>query len=323
MRALVITIAMSLVVVAAVPSRAGNGKKEAKAAFKEGKKLFKAGDYSAAATSFRRANQLNPSWKIFYNIGQCEAAAKHHGLALQAFELYLSQGGDDIPTKRLDEVLAEVDRLRKMVGTIEIEAPEGATVLVDGAERGTTPLPGPMPVAASVEHIVAIVIDGEKSAEQTVQVLGGQSMVVSFLEKSPEQPAVEPVEEGPEEKPDPVDDEPARSPVKTWGWVAIGVGGAVAVAGGIIGGVALSMNGDLGEECDPSCTSGRKGDVDKRDNFALTADILIPTGAAIAVAGVLMVTVFSKLGDNEAEGNASLHPVIGQETIGASLEWRF
>ena len=49
--------------------------------------------FKEAADAFRLANHLRRSWKLLYNIGQCEAAAKRYGMALDAFERYVAEGG--------------------------------------------------------------------------------------------------------------------------------------------------------------------------------------------------------------------------------------
>ena len=111
-------LVFSLIFTGAV-ARAQDDEDEAMTFFKKGIDLFNSESYEEAAEAFRKAYELKPNWKLNYNIGQSEAAAKRLGLALQAFEAYLSQGGDDIPTERRDEVLKEVERLRKMVGAVE------------------------------------------------------------------------------------------------------------------------------------------------------------------------------------------------------------
>ena len=119
---------------------AGTKIEEAKVACGKGRDLFEQGNYVEAAGSFRKAYELKPNWKILYNIGQCEASAKRHGLALTAFEEYFSRGGDDIPPERKDEVLAEISRLKLIVGMLEIFAPDGAEIAIDNVIRGTAPL---------------------------------------------------------------------------------------------------------------------------------------------------------------------------------------
>ena len=100
------------------------------ALFEKGTSLFQKGDYAAAARAFREANEVRPTWRLHYNIGQSEAAAKHHGRALEAFEAYLSEGGDDVPADRREEVIREIEQLRKMVGMLDIRAPDGAVAQV-------------------------------------------------------------------------------------------------------------------------------------------------------------------------------------------------
>ena len=49
---------------------------EARDEFEKGVADFKAGLYEQAARAFRRANRLNPTWSLLFNIAQSEAAAK-------------------------------------------------------------------------------------------------------------------------------------------------------------------------------------------------------------------------------------------------------
>ena len=69
---------------------------------------------------------------MLYNIGQSAASAKYFGIAYEAFELYLSKGGDDVAEQRRNEVMAEMDRLFKMVGSFDVVTPPGCVVEVDG-----------------------------------------------------------------------------------------------------------------------------------------------------------------------------------------------
>jgi tetratricopeptide (TPR) repeat protein len=110
--------------------------------FFKGQTAFANNNYAEAARLFRTAYSLQPSWKLFYNIGQAEESAKHYGLALDAFELYVSKGGDDISQERQQEILKEISYLRNMVGIIEIEAPDGSELFVDSSSRGTKPFKG-------------------------------------------------------------------------------------------------------------------------------------------------------------------------------------
>ena len=93
---------------------------DAKAAFEEGKRLFAQKKYADAADQFRAAYEFRESWKLLYNIGQAEAAATRYGLAMEAFEQYLAEAGDEIDEERRNEVLEEIVRLRNMVGELSV-----------------------------------------------------------------------------------------------------------------------------------------------------------------------------------------------------------
>ncbi len=158
--------------------------KRAAAAFGKGISLYKAGKMDEAVKAFRRADALNPSWKIQYNIGQCEASLKRYGLAIEAFEHYLGKGGDDIPIERRDAVLKELDRLRRMVGTIIIKGEPGVDVYVDIVKYGNTAKRSSIKVTAGVEHEVSFVKDGKKIGSVTLRVSGGEILEVPLDSKA-------------------------------------------------------------------------------------------------------------------------------------------
>ncbi len=112
---------------------------QAEAAFREGVEHFRANRYDEAALAFRRADEIKPNWKIQYNIGQCEAAAKNYAAALEGFEAYLAKGGDGVSVDRQEKVIAEISRLKAMVGVVEIQGEDGDVVLINGKELGALP----------------------------------------------------------------------------------------------------------------------------------------------------------------------------------------
>ncbi len=303
----------------------------AESTFREGVEHFNVRRYEEAATAFRKAYELKSNWKLFYNIGQSEAAAKRNGLALEAFEQYLTEGGDDIQEARYEEIRKEVNRLRDVVGSLDIRAPEGASVFVDDMNRGRTPLPGPLMVASGIEHKVVVNLEDEPIINRIVRVSGGKTLVIKGERSSKpsttptpapenEEPVLisEPAENTPDEE------EPAKedSDVKTWGWVTLGVGGALLVGGTIAGGMALSADKDIDGKCPDGCYSQYYDDMDRRDNLALTADILLGVGLAATTSGIVMLIVAAS-GDEDSEDSAGIFPLVGPQMAGAALEWRF
>jgi hypothetical protein len=290
---------------------------DAKASFEEAKQLYNQEKFLEAADTFRRAYELKPTWKLLYNIGQSEAAARRYGLALEAFEKYLAESGDEIAKERQEEVREEIQRLREMVGSLDVDAPTDSIVTVDGVERGKAPLSGYVMVAAGVDHHVVVDLDGTSIIDKTVRVSGGQVMGVA------------------REKPDSEDDlppgsaEPASSPLKTIGWIAVGVGAAALAGGAVTGGMSLSKNKDLESSCTAgSCPSGVDPDIEEsRDKLALMTDILIPVGGVLAATGIVLLIVNAvKKEKPEEETNmetAVLPFAIPQGGGGLMIEGRF
>jgi hypothetical protein len=297
--------AVLLAVAAPARSALADDEADAKTLYKEGVLHFEAQRYEEASKAFRAAYDAKPSWKLQYNIGQSEAAARRYGLALDAFEKYLAGGGDEIPRQRREEVLDEVQRLRLMVGVVEVEAPAGAELIIDGFPHGTTPFPGPMRVAVG-EHVAVLRHGGEEILRQQINVAGGMTTVLDAGEEAPvgpapaPEPTVEPTGETPAKQPEaaaPAAAETERKGGRVWSWVLLGTGAAVLAGGGIVGGLSMKKEKDLEADCvDKQCPEEREGDADTIRSMNLTADILYGVGGAVFVTGIVLFFVEPKLG---------------------------
>ena len=308
-------------------ARAGEDEAAAKAAFAEGKAAFADERFTEAADSFREAYELKPSWKLLYNIGQAEAAGKRYGSALEAFERYLAEGGDDVSQERQREVQKEIARLKGMVGFLKVTAPTGAVVSVNGVERGTAPLTHDLPVTASVSLVVKATAVGEILAEQSTQVSGGRTAEVNLTPETPipiDHPAVvsgggqAPTPSTPSTPSTPPTPSTSPSPLKTWGWISVGIGGALLVGGGITGGLALGKNADLENKCEADgCYSSEYDLMDRRDGLATAGTVLIISGGVLAATGIVLL-IAGRDGETESSSVALL-PGPG----GFVLEGRF
>ena len=304
---------------------------EATDAFNLGKELFKKEDYAAASEAFRDANQLRPNWRLLYNIGQSEAAAKRYGLALEAFEAYMAKGGDDIPMTRRDEVLIEIERMRLLVGELEITAPEGAKVIIDDVFRGNTPLSGALLVAAGVEHQVILMKNNDYLFNQKVKVNGGATRAVNVedtgeatAEETPDE-IVENVIDTPDT--DTLDDKSTEEtaypiqkshPLILPGWVTTGVGAAVLVGGAVTGAMALSLNKDLDQTCKNGCPPSEVDKEERLDTLVLSTNILLSVGAAATITGVILLVI----GKRKSKA-VSWMPVLNPVLVGSTISWRF
>ncbi|MCP4679559.1 MAG: tetratricopeptide repeat protein [Deltaproteobacteria bacterium] len=272
------------------------------------------GDNAEAAEYFRKAYDLSPDWWLLYDIARCEATAKRYGLAVEAFEKYLSTGGERVDGKRVEEVKAEIERLKYEVGYLDITAPDGTDIIVDGVVRGRGPILSKVPVAASVEHKV-----GTKNKTRSINVEFGRTVAIGLKGDTEED-----LDEDPDE-----DNGEAPSGLKTAGWILTSIGGATLLGSAVTGGLALSKNKDLKEGCAGSdCTPEYSGTLDKRDNLALTTNILWGVGGAALVAGIVLLAVApkeSKLSSASSGGKNQLkvHGAIGPDVAGVLLQWKF
>ncbi len=282
----------------------------AKEFYSKGVEAFDAGKFDEAADAFRKAFELKPSWKIFFNIGQSEAAAKRYGMAWESFELYLVEGGDDIPEERKDYIISEIQRMKLLVGFVKVTAPDGIDVIVDTELRGTTPLKGDVRIAAG-SHKIVLRKGIDALLEKEISVIGGITSEIKYEPKEDAAPVPAPVAEPkPEQEPEP-EQKPEEQPeeeedgigLDTWGWIALGVGGGVLIGGAITGGMALSTNGQIMDDYpDGNVPPEGQDDVDKRDTLATVSTVMIISGAAIAAtgAGLLIYDAFFNSGEESA-----------------------
>lgn len=83
------------------------------------------------------------------------------------------------------------------------------------------------------------------------------------------------------------------------GPIVLGVGGAMLVAGAILGGVTLANRSDVTAMCgtDMRCPPDSRGLADDVSTLALTTDILLFGGAAAAATGLILTLVLHEPGD--------------------------
>ena len=332
-----------------------NSDDDALVAYREAKTLFEEEAYNEAADKFREAYRLKPSWKILFNIGQCEAAAKNHGLALEAFEMFLSEGGDDILLERKEQVIAEVNRLRNMVGYVKVTAPEGTEIYISGKLRGKAPAYMAFPVAAGRKHTIVGILNGEQLASHEFRVVGTQTLTIELDGAGTSHPGageqaeeaagtgdgnVQADESGPsdggEERlsgagavagsgTDAVDahsGEGAAMPKLKWiGWITTGVGVGTVVAAGVIGGLALKKNADLVEECDGYCPD-RKDDVNNNEKMGNASTAMFISGGVVAATGIVLLILGTRK-ERQTSGVATVVPAITPDGWGAVVDWRF
>lgn len=250
---------------------------EASARFRRGVELYHEGAFRAALAEFQRVYAMAPDYRLLYNIAQAKLEVQDFLGAAQDYERYLVEGGDEIEAsarQQVEEVLVE---LRERVGRISITVNrEGAEVLIDDAKVGVAPITGTVLANVGRHRISARTKDGASDAT-VIDLAGGEVLEVSLTLTEPVRVA-------------------AVAPERRWtlmrrtgfgSWIA---GGAL-LATGVVTGVLTNSSKDELDELLTTPDVNRKAVADKKtstDNLALTTDIMLATGAALAVAGTFM-----------------------------------
>lgn len=120
---------------------------EAAEAFEAGEAAFEAGDYDAAIGHFSHAQALVPHAHTAYNLGLAQARA---GRVLEAWATFSALHEDAVDPQRRLEAELQLARLAPSVARVEVRAPRGQVVRIEGAnvEPNTviTRAPGPVHV---------------------------------------------------------------------------------------------------------------------------------------------------------------------------------
>jgi PEGA domain len=154
-------------------------KVEAKERFLRGLTLANDANWDAALAEFLASRELFPTRVALKNAATSFRNLKRYAEALDMYAELLAKFGAQIPAEEKKQIEDAMAELRSFVGEIDVESPErDATIVVDGQQRGTTPLPAPITVNAGT-HSVRVSKEGFEAFETQVQVAGKQRKSVT------------------------------------------------------------------------------------------------------------------------------------------------
>lgn len=193
---------VATVVLAAPFARAEEGDaidKETKKHFGLGNDLYGEGRYADALVEYDEAYRLSSNWRILYNRGQCLVMLRREPEAIEAFEKYLSEGGEQVPEARRTAVTEDLEKLRARLGKVELSGVvAGRQVFVDGRQVASAPLTGPLVVGAGTHEIV-VRHKGQVVFQTSINVVAGNTHALAVTEPTPEKPKP-PIPEPPREQ---------------------------------------------------------------------------------------------------------------------------
>lgn len=249
---------------------------QASVRFKRGVELFQEEAYRAALIEFQRAYELAPDYRLLYNIGGTKLQLQDYLGAAQAYEKYLTEGGSSVPRERREEVEPALRSLQARVGRVAVTVNREADIYVDGEKVGTSPMNGSVLVNIGRHEVGARAADGA-SDTQMVDVAGDETAQVNVVLAPPR-------------KDGPTVINVRSNTMRTMAVVGWGVGGAMLIGSVVTGVLAKNADSDLSDLL-KRVDVPEKRVSDQRDTIkanALTTDILMIGGVAVAAAGTVL-----------------------------------
>lgn len=282
--------AVSTLAKAAEPTEEKRG--EAKKHFRRGVELYEEQDFRAALAEFTRANELAPSYKVLYNIGQTQFQLQDYVKALESFDQYLERGGAEVAPPRRKEVEEIRTKLRARVATLDIRTNVDARIRVDddavGLGRSVTARVSAGP------HVVTAHAAGYAVAKKSVTAAGeDQTRVELTLEpETTPSPAVAPSSALSAPRRPVVAAEPPREGSRTPTFVALSLTGVFATGTAVFGIAALSSKSSYDKTL-ASPVESRAAIDDARSRLRTTTVLADAFGVGALVAGVVTVVLIA------------------------------
>lgn len=281
--------------------------------FERGVAFYRDGDLEGALVEFKRAMDVQPNYKLLFNLGQVSQELRDYPAAERYFRDYLTQGGDGIDAERRQRVEAELDKLAGRIARLSLTSNlPGTEFLVDGVPVGQAPLDGPVKVGAGRRHIVAN-HGGRASISRMVDVAGRETLIV-HLEFPSEAPDTAAAGRGALE----VERSAALEPGDDGGvhpavWIGV-ASTALLAGGGVMAYLTSRDEDDYREELSRLTTQERLDELSERaKDKALVTDILLGAGAVGALTTLIVALAVD--GERAPPHDMTLHIGPGRATL--------
>ena len=211
--------------------------------------LFEAGHYTAALAEFTRAYELlhgHPrQYWVLHNLAVCHQRLFHYDLALRLYEEYLQRASQTEPDR--SEVEAVIRTLRALLGTIAVETSVPAEVWVDDRRLGTAPGRWFVPTG---EHTVELRAAGHEVERLRVRIAAQQTRT---LRRDLRRLSA------------------ITGPSRGYFWAAAGASAASAVAGTVLGVLALRSQSEGRERADLHLDTSAQSERARKQSLAADA----------------------------------------------------
>jgi hypothetical protein len=273
-----VTLASAQAKPASAPAADGAESAEYKQAVEAALEEYRLQHFEEARSLFERAHAIDPNARTLRGLGMVEFERRHYVRAAELLEAALASKKKpltDEQRKAVEELLA---RTRQFISSYAVEVKPPSDALVVELDGKPVELGAQNKLALEAgEHTLRISAPNAVPRELKLDVKGGEQQTLHIqleLKTAEAQPAPQQPKQAPAPAP------PKRNVL---GITLVSAGGALAAAGGVLGGIALMKADELETQDDP--------DADKAPSLAIGADVMLGVGIASAVTGVVLLVL--------------------------------
>lgn len=266
----------------------------------EGVDAFEAGKYDLASEKLEKAYAVVRAPSL--GLWSARALAKR-GKLIQAADRYLEvtrlpiEGGEVAVQKKAQaDAQQELENAQASIPSVIVKLegrrPDEVKLTIDGAAVSSQLVGEATPINPG-QHRIEATSGRDRIASDVVLAQGEQKSVLLVLPAQAAQAAAGATQPGPSDAQDTNRASPSAALRRTLGFVALGVGGAGLVVGGVSGGLAISKKSSLDDnpQCadDRSCPRSAVGDVDAYNTLRTVSSVGLIAGGVLAGAGLVLV----------------------------------
>jgi len=223
-------------------------------------------------------------------------------------------------------VLDEIQRMRILVGTLDVKADNGSKLYIDDDLRGTMPFKGIIRVAAG-DHNIKIKLNEETLWDKDMKIAGGMTTSINALKKlqknekeiiKKQEPKQQQTEDQKNQNSTNDTTKPSanKMPVKLKAGIITGSIGMAFAGLGIGFAVKGSVDANTADKLDPSDPIDKKDIKRYNDKYLPVNNAIMITGFAVGGAAIIAGTVLIILGvKDKHRQKVAVTPAFGGFTV--------
>jgi hypothetical protein len=301
------------------------------ALFTKGVADMESGKFDTGCPSIAESYRLDPRPGTMFTLAECEAKWGKVASAVSHYSDYLGLVSH-MPTPektrhrdRASTAEAQVKKLKPTVPqltvTLPANAPKDSTVKRDGIVLKSVSLGTPLPVDPG-EHVIVTQVPGGPEHEQKLSIATGESKQVVVEIELPKDAAAAPPgpTAAPTASPPPgAPKAPPASGMRTWAYVAGGIGLAGIVVGSVTGIMSMGKKKTVDDNCDGTvCNQTGLSASDDGRMLGNVSTVGFAVGAAGLVTGIVLLITSPSPKKETARWTPSL--VVGSHGATAGLQ---